>query len=386
MVIPARNAPRDLRECLACLRASDFRDFEVIVVDDASTDETPEVARGFGARVHSLPGQSGPAQARNEGALAARGAYLFFIDADVCVHPDTVGRVAESFAADPDLAALFGSYDKEPRVQSFLSQYRNLMHHFVHQQGSEQASTFWTGCGAIRRDVFLKMNGFDAARYRRPCIEDIELGVRLRKAGYRIRLDKQLLVTHLKRWTLWGMVKGDVRDRAIPWTQLILRERSLPDDLNLKLSQRLCVILAYLLLAAFGAGVWFQPLLLTLPVVFFVGLAFIDSWSYRRRVPAAARILAVATAIAACAAVVYWFRWWSAVPFALLLLIVLLTWPFYAFFARERSLPFAALVLPMQILFYLYSGAAFGLAVVAHICTSTSTRRPVRSETLTASR
>ncbi len=384
VVIPVRNAPRDLRECLKCLRASEFQDFEVIVVDDASTDSTPDVACELDARLITLPKQSGPAQARNQGVEAARGEFVFFIDADVCVHPDSVGQVADSFArpgAPGELAAVFGSYDKQPRAQSFLSQYRNLMHHRVHQEGSEQASTFWTGCGAIRRDVFLKMGGFDAALYRRPCIEDIELGVRLKKAGYRIRLNKQLQVTHLKRWTLWGMLKADVRDRAIPWTQLILREGALPDDLNLKVPQRLCVILAFLLLGTWGVGSWFQPLLLALPVLFFVGLVGLDAWSYRRRVPTVVRALGGLAVLAGLAIVVYWFREWSLIPFGLLLLIVLLNRPFYWFFARERNFLFAALVLPLQVLFYLYSGAAFGLGVATHLWKNLTSRRPALAKT-----
>jgi GT2 family glycosyltransferase len=137
---------------------------------------------------------------------AARGEQLFFIDADVYVHPETVGLVAAAFAADPTIDALFGSYDGNPRAGSLLAQYKNLFHHYVHQQGSYEAATFWSGCGAIKRSVFLKMGGFDQNLYRRPCIEDIELGARLVRAGHRIVLRKDIQATHLKRWTFWGIV------------------------------------------------------------------------------------------------------------------------------------------------------------------------------------
>ena len=83
-----------------------------------------------------------------------------------------------------------------------VSQYRNLLHHFVHQEGNPEASTFWAGCGAVRRAAFDAVAGYDEARFRRPSIEDIELGYRLRRAGYRIRLDRDLQCTHLKRWRL----------------------------------------------------------------------------------------------------------------------------------------------------------------------------------------
>ncbi len=64
------------------------------------------------------------------------------------------------------------------------------MHHYVHQQGSEDASTFWSGFGVIKRKLFLKLGGFDIKRYSRPCIEDIDLGYRLKQTGAKIHLAK----------------------------------------------------------------------------------------------------------------------------------------------------------------------------------------------------
>jgi hypothetical protein len=134
-----------------------------------------------------------------------------------------------------------------------------LFHHYVHQKSREDASTFWAGCGAIRRKIFLELGGFDES-YRKPCIEDIELGYRLKQAGYRIRLSKTLQVKHLKRWDFSGLLRSDFFDRALPWTELILRDRSLINDLNLRFSNRLSVILVALLLATFMIGLWW-PLL-----------------------------------------------------------------------------------------------------------------------------
>jgi len=152
------------------------------VVDDGSTDHTVKVATEYGVQVVRLERNCGPATARNLGAEVAQGEYLLFIDADVGVHPETLGAVVDSLARDPTIAAVFGSYDSEPGASNFLSQYRNLFHHFVHQEGRAEASTFWAGCGAIRRSVFAAIEGFDP-RFTRPSIEDIEMGSRLRKAG-----------------------------------------------------------------------------------------------------------------------------------------------------------------------------------------------------------
>jgi hypothetical protein len=137
----------------------------------------------------------------------------------------------------------------------FLSQYRNLLHHYVHQTGHEDASTFWCGCGGIRRAVFLEMGGFNGG-FDDPSIEDIEFGYRLRRAGRRIRLAKDVQVTHLKRWTAPSLLRTDIVARAVPWTRLIIRSRVLPNDLNVKSSARASVALVFMLAAALAAAPW----------------------------------------------------------------------------------------------------------------------------------
>ena len=79
-------------------------------------------------------------------------------------------------------------------------------------------------------------------------------------------LNKRIQVTHLKRWTLWSIIKTDVFDRGIPWTELMLREGSMPNDLNTKISQRISVVLAYGLLLTLGIGVWQYRHLLWVPL------------------------------------------------------------------------------------------------------------------------
>ncbi len=256
VIIPVRNGATTLSRCLEALKQSQGVAWECIVVDDGSSDESATLARQFGARLieSDHPG-SGPARARNLGARVATAPLLCFLDADVVAQPDTLAQFVALFDADPSLAAAFGSYDASPAASGLLSQYRNLLHHFVHQAGQEHASTFWSGCGAIRRDIFLELDGFDPA-YTRPCIEDIELGYRLHARGARIRLAKQIQVTHLKRWTLRGILATDIRDRALPWTELIRRTGYLPNDLNLQRSGRISALSVFVLGGLLVLGCW----------------------------------------------------------------------------------------------------------------------------------
>lgn len=309
VIVPVFNGSRFLAKCLDAISRSSFRHFEVVVVDDASTDDSAAIARASGARVISLPAQGGPGGARNRGAQEAQGRILLFVDADVVIHSDAMARVVADFEAEPDLAAVFGSYDDSPAEPSFISQYKNLYHHFTHQQGSEHATTFWAGCGAIRRDVFMASEGFDQRRYPRPSIEDIELGYRMRRMGHRILLDKKLQGKHLKRWTLLSLLRADILHRAVPWSRLILESGTMVNDLNVKKSERASAALVVLAVALL-------PVLLFRP-----GLA-----------PA---------------------------EVAMLGLVVGLNHKLYRFFVNRRGVWFAGRALPLHCLYYLYSTGAF---------------------------
>ena len=164
------------------------------------------------------------------------------------------------------------------------------------------------------------MGGFDE-QYGRPSklisgIEDIELGYRLKNAGYRIRLCKTLQVKHLKRWNLVSMVRTDLFVRALPWTELILRDRRFINDLNTNLSGRASVTLVFLLLSSLLFSYW-QPLALA------------------------------ATGVIA-------------------LTLLVLNTPLYQFFLRKRGIRFTLQSLPYHWLYFFYSGVAFVLGTVRH--------------------
>jgi GT2 family glycosyltransferase len=279
IIVPVHNNPGDLDDCLSGLMRASTADSEIIVVDDASTDDTASIPVQRGVRLLQLTKNSGPAAARNHGALHSNGDILFFVDADVVGAPDVVRRVISVFDENPEVAAVFGSYDNRPREMGVVSQYRNLLHHFVHQNGNPEASTFWAGCGAIRRSVFEAIGRFDEKRFARPSIEDIELGYRLRQSGYRILLDKALQCTHLKRWDLRSLINTDIACRAVPWSRLILETKKRPDDLNLKMDQRVCFALVAVACACL-AFAFIQPKLLGLSAAAVIGVAVLNRKLY----------------------------------------------------------------------------------------------------------
>ncbi len=214
-VVPATNRPATLERALTAIHAAVDPPEELIVVEE--------------------PAFAGPAEARNDGARRATGDVLVFVDSDVVVHENVFRRIRAVFDANPELVAMFGSYDSEVATVGTVAGFRNLLHHYVHQRSGGEAQTFWAGLGAVRRDAFLAVGGFDVGRYPVPSIEDIELGGRLEG---RILLDPALQGTHLKEWTLGSMVKTDFAQRGVPWVELMLERREVPTALNLGWRER----------------------------------------------------------------------------------------------------------------------------------------------------
>jgi GT2 family glycosyltransferase len=268
VIVPAYGAelllPRVLAPLMSMLARKEVT--EIIVVDDRSPDRTADVARDLGAKVLTTPQNGGPGVARNLAADHATGDVLWFVDSDVVAWDDGAAKVAAAFA-DPEVGAVFGSYDDSPDGTPWFSRYKNLMHRFYHQTAKRDAATFWAGCGAVRADVFRAIGGFDVETYRVPSIEDIELGYRIRRAGKRIVVDPTLLGKHLKVWTPKGALFTDIFRRALPWSRLMISREGVGDDLNTSNAERLKALIAGLLMMSvlllpFAPRMWAVPILL----------------------------------------------------------------------------------------------------------------------------
>jgi glycosyltransferase involved in cell wall biosynthesis len=319
VIIPVHNGGDDFHKCLQALSRSSRRPDEVIVVDDASTDATEKTAAEFGSIFFkNRGGIQGPAKSRNYGAQHARGNILIFIDADVLVHPNTIQLIEKYLLDNPQISGLFGSYDDAPVHRNLVSLYKNLLHHFIHQNSRREASTFWTGAGAIRRQVFNQLGGFNEG-YSRPSIEDIELGLRLKDLGHQIYLFPELQVTHLKRWNLRSLLLTDIYQRAVPWTKLILERNQMPSDLNLDRKSRFSAI-----------GIWFAT------ICFILGVWFPLAW------------------IAA---------------FLCLGFLVAMNRQLYRFFYKNSGFRFTLGAISLHILYFLYSSLTFGLVWASHLFT-----------------
>jgi GT2 family glycosyltransferase len=264
VVVSVRNSGTTLNEVLAAIRASELtRDtYEIVVVDDASSDRSVAVAARHADTVVRLSGPvSGPAYARNRGVDVARGAIVAFVDGDVVVRPDTLSRMLATLAERSDVDAVSASRGESSGAPNFVSQYWNLLLRFGEQRHAGRCAQFASGCGAIRRSVFVSAGMYDEWRFATGCLESAELGERLLGAGHGVLLSSELKVTHLRRWTFASVCQEVWRRSGLHARSLgYVRMRSaVPSEVVFTLSRALVPALAILTTLTLGAAFLPRP-------------------------------------------------------------------------------------------------------------------------------
>ena len=206
IVIPAYNEERYLGHCLQPLRAQSYpaAQFEIIIVDNGSSDGTAEIARRFGARVVREP-RKGVARARQSGFEAARGEIIASTDADTQVPSYWLARIAAHFEADPTLGAVYGPvhWPDGRLVERWALRYPVTWALWASNRA--RRSLWWGSNFALRREVFRAAGGFPADW---PSGEDTDLSLRVSRIAA-VRFDPDLVVQASSRrmregWNRWA--------------------------------------------------------------------------------------------------------------------------------------------------------------------------------------
>ncbi len=202
IIVPTYNSAGTLAPLLESLSRQTCTDFEAIVVDDASTDETPHMVQRYPVRYERLSENRGPAHARNVGVQHTAAPWLVFTDADTEWLPDTLAQLDAVLRARPDLDALVGSYAGRPANAGFVPRYKALWEFCVmdlrYPQRPDEAfpmNSWAPRPGAIRRSAFTEVGGFDV-RFTGADLEDMELGYRLHAAGHAIGFAPHVRIRH----------------------------------------------------------------------------------------------------------------------------------------------------------------------------------------------
>jgi glycosyltransferase involved in cell wall biosynthesis len=208
VVIPAYNEENQIAGCLESVAAISHDGFEVIVVDDNSTDKTVEVASRYPVRVIRRSSRGGIAAARNSGLQAVRGEIVAFVDAD-CVVDKSWLQLLLSHYTDSRIAGVGGVVGT--RDSSFLAKYRNYI--AKEQYADSTGPVYGTPCipggnSSYRTNVLREIGGFDPASARPIGYEELELGYRLVKNGYLLVGEPRAVVWHLREGNLRNWISG----------------------------------------------------------------------------------------------------------------------------------------------------------------------------------
>lgn len=226
-VVPVHNSAGTIRLCLQGIIEQSVPFDEIILVDDGSTDDACSSLEGImNITVIKLPSKMGPAFARNAGARHASGEIIFFVDSDVRLPANAVHEVRMIFSKWENLVCVCGIYSKSVfRKNDFISQYRALTQHFWKKSECGNTARFACSVGAIKRDVFSEMGGFDE-RFLGPDVEDYEFGHRLTARGYSILQTDSIVADHNDEKSLFQLAKA-VFSRAYSYAGLFMKRRKI---------------------------------------------------------------------------------------------------------------------------------------------------------------
>ena len=201
IISPFHNAQATLKECLNSILQSNYKDYELIVVDDGSTDKSKNIAESLGCHVVELQENKGAAAARNCGAREAKNNIVLFIDSDIVIKLDSLSKIIARFLENENLAGVVGVYSFQNRFSNFLSQYKHMVACYREQKCKDVNEDSFKSCFfAIKKDIFDKYK-FDET-FKKASIEDIEFGRKLIDLGYKFIMDKSNDVEHVKRFTV----------------------------------------------------------------------------------------------------------------------------------------------------------------------------------------
>ncbi len=280
IIVPVYNRPEELKELLDSLTIQHFKDAtEVIVVEDGSTLTSEESVSQFQRQLdikYICQENAGPSAARNRGAQAAIGDYLFFFDSDCALPSDFLDKIHDSIVEHG-----FDCFGTRDAAHKFFSPIQKAISYSM-------TSIFTTGgirggskggkmdefyprsySMGVRREFFNKVGGFDPSmRYG----EDIDFSLRVKEAGGKLGLVSETFVYHKRRSTFRSFFKqtfcsGTARiDIARRHKRAIKLVHLLPSAAVLALASLIIL------------GVVFKSLLFILPVVAYGALIFVDAY------------------------------------------------------------------------------------------------------------
>lgn len=268
VIIPCYNAEKTLRACLESVFMQTHPPVEVVVVDDASTDDSPAIAREYPCRLVEQPSNRGPSAARNAGVAASRGEILFFLDTDVALAPTSIANAVAALDEDPSCGCVYGVYAAEPLIDDGpVEHYRTLHLHHALSRGAGITTSAIFALAAVPRRVFDEIGPFDENLR---SAEDDDYSERLLTA-YRIRLSGAVVGWHDEADRLFPLLAEQFRRAQL----MRFSARNRLRRGSLKINRTTGVLAVGLAVVTLPAGFVLPPLRM-LPALFLVLFAIAD--------------------------------------------------------------------------------------------------------------
>ncbi|MBI2559339.1 glycosyltransferase family 2 protein [Candidatus Woesearchaeota archaeon] len=231
VIVPVYNGEATIEKCLNHIFNSDYKNFEVVVIDDASTDSTVEKIKKFNCRIIRLDRNRGVANARNAGAKHAKSNILVFVDSDLYVHKDTFSKMVEIYKSNPDMRVIgavnSGKYNTKKFGTKFLS--LKLSYDYKWKKGEKyrKFSSFQSECCLIEKKIFEGVGGFNS-KYKKAGVEEYEMGHRLIEKGHANYICRDVLYDHY--YDSLPKRAYSLLRRTIIYTPLFFKKRKFETD------------------------------------------------------------------------------------------------------------------------------------------------------------
>jgi len=229
VVIPNHNGAGTIAKCLEAAFSSEYSRFEIVVVDDFSTDASVEIIKKFPCKLLRLENHAGVSKARNKGAGASFGELLFFTDNDCLLQKDALALANQTYN-ELNGCILGGTYTRLPYDHSFFSLFQSI---FINYFETKKKAADYIAAHAmiLDADLFRKSGGFveDSFIGVEACVEDVEFTHRLRRAGYKTHMNPEILVQHIFNFSLFKSLRNAVK-KSRYWTRYSILNKDLFAD------------------------------------------------------------------------------------------------------------------------------------------------------------
>jgi len=227
VIIPNYNGAKTIGLCLEAAHKSQYENFEIVVVDDCSEDNSVSIINGFPCKLVQLSEHGGASKARNTGARYSRGDVLFFIDADCLLQQDTLIKAAAAYIKSGSEFVIGGTYTLLPVDQDFFSIFQSVYINYSETKNIKAPDYIATHAMLIQAQTFNKSGGFNEKFM--PILEDVEFSHRLKNMGYRLLMEPDIQVQHIFNFNLKKSFRNGIRKTKY-WSIYSIKNKDLLSD------------------------------------------------------------------------------------------------------------------------------------------------------------